>query len=96
MPLPSAASAHSNFLLYNILPRAIPFIREQLTAGMDVCVACPTGRDLGPSVIITALSLFFNDDGDLLCGDDIENKGKPTGEGLCRFSTECISGTSDQ
>ena len=80
MPLPAAVSARSNFLLYDILPRAIPFIRKHLIAGGDVCVACPTGKDLGPGVIVTALSLFFSDDGDLLCGDDIENKGEPTGE----------------
>lgn len=80
MPLPAAVSARSNFLLYDILPRAIPFIRKHLIAGGDICVACPTGKDLGPGVIVTALSLFFSDDGDLLCGDDIENQGEPTGE----------------
>jgi len=80
MTLPAAVSARSNFLLYDILPRAILFIRKHLIAGGDVCVACPTGKDLGPGVIVAALSLFFSDYGDLLCGDGIENKGESTGE----------------
>lgn len=80
MPLPSAVSARSNSLLYDILPRAIPFIRKHLIAGGDVCVACPTGKDLGPGVIVAALSLFFSGDGDLLCGDNTGNNGEPTGE----------------
>jgi hypothetical protein len=88
IPLPAAASAHSNFLLYNILPRAIPFIRKHLTAGEDVCVGCPTGKDLGPGVILTALSLFFSDDGDLLRGDGVDNEGEPAGEGRPALSIE--------
>jgi len=91
MSLPTAVSAHSNFLLYNILPRAIPFVRKHLTAGEDVCVACPTGKDLGPGVIVTALSLFFNDDGDQLCDDDTDCKGEPAGKELRGLSNECIS-----
>lgn len=77
IPLPTAASVHSNYLLYNILPKAIPFIRKHLTAGEDVCVSCPTGKDLGPGVIATALALFFGDDGNLLSDNDIDNKGRP-------------------
>ena len=96
MSLPVAVSAHSNFFLYDILPRAIPFVRKHLTAGRDVCVACPTGKDLGPGVIVTALSLFFDDDGDLSYGDDVEDKGEPAGGGLRRSLIECISRTSDR
>ena len=73
--LPAAVSAHSNFFLYNILPRAIPFARKRLIEGDDVCVACPTGKNLGPGVIVAALSLFFNDGGDLICGNDTDSKG---------------------
>ena len=73
--LPAAVSTYSNFLLHNIFPRVIPFIRERLTVGEDVCVACPTGKDLGPGVIVAVLSLFFTDKGVLLCGDSIRNKG---------------------
>ena len=80
MLLPTSVSAHSNYLLYDILPEAIPFIREHLTAGGDVCVACPTGKDLGPGAIVAALSLFFGDNGDLLSDDDIDNKGEPAGK----------------
>ncbi|KAF9788173.1 initiator tRNA phosphoribosyl transferase [Thelephora terrestris] len=75
MSLPASVSAHSNFLLYNILPRAIPFIRKHLIAGENVCVACPTGKDVGPGVIVAALSLFFGDDGDPRYGGDTDNKG---------------------
>ena len=96
MSLPPAVSAHSNFFLYDILPRAIPFVRKHLNAGGDVCVACPTGKDLGPGVIVTALSLFFDDDGGLLCGDDAEDKGEPTGEGLRRLLIERVPRTSDR
>jgi tRNA A64-2'-O-ribosylphosphate transferase len=92
MSLPAAVSSHSNFLLYNILPRALSFVRKHLTAGEDVCVACPTGKDLGPGVIVTALSLFFSDDGDLLCDDDVDDKGEPAGEGLRRLSIERSQG----
>ena len=77
IPLPIAVSAHSNHLLHNTLPRAIPFIRKHLTAGGDVCVSCPTGKDIGPGVIVTALTLFFGDDGNLLSKGDMDNKGKP-------------------
>ena len=80
MSLPTVVSARSNFLLYTILPRAIPFVREHLAAGEDVCVACPTGKDLGPGVIVVALSLFFGDDGSLLRSDDMDDKGKPAGD----------------
>lgn len=90
MLLPTSVSAHSNCLLYNILPKAMPFIREHLTAGGDVCVACPTGKDLGPGVIVTALSLFFGDDGDLLSDDNMDNKGEPAGKRLRGISIECI------
>lgn len=73
--LPAAMSSHSHFLLCNILPMAIPFIRKHLSIGEDVCVACPTGKDLGPGVIVSALSLFFDDNGVLLCDDEMGNKG---------------------
>ena len=82
MSLPTSVSAHSNYFLYNILPKAIPFIGKHLTAGEDVCIACPTGKDLGPGVIVTALSLFFGDDGGLLSDDDMDKKGEPAGKGL--------------
>lgn len=78
MSLPAATSTHSNFLLYNILPRAIPFVRKHISIGEDVCVACPTGKDLGPGVIVAALSLFFGDNGVPLCGDDRANEGDST------------------
>ena len=77
IPLPTAASAHSNYLLYDTLPKAIPFIRKHLAAGDDVCVSCPTGKDLGPGVIVSALALFFGDDGNLLSNGDMDNRGKP-------------------
>ena len=80
MSLPAAASARSNFLLYNILPKAIPFVRKHLIAGNDICVACPTGKDLGPGVIVTALSLFFSDDGDTLYDGDMNENGEQQGE----------------
>lgn len=73
--LPAAVSTHSNFLLYNILPRAIPFVRKSLSIDDDVCVACPTGKDLGPGVIVAALSLFFGDNGVALSNDDMGKKG---------------------
>ena len=95
MSLPATVSAHSNYFLYNILPKAIPFIREHITAGEDVCIACPTGKDLGPGVIVTALSLFFGDDGDLL-SDDVENKGERAGQLLHGLSIECISRASNR
>ena len=96
MSLPVAVSAHPNFLLYTILPRAIPFVGKHLTAGDDICVACPTGKNLGAGVIVTALSLFFGDDGGLLHGDDIDNKGEPTREGPRGLLIECTPRTNDR
>jgi len=58
------------------LPMAIPFARKCLIEGKDVCVACPTGKNLGPGVIVAALSLFFDDGGDLICGNDMDSKGE--------------------
>ena len=96
LSLPTAASAHSNFLLYTILPKAVPFVRKHLTTGGDVCVACSTGKDLGPGVIVAALSLLFSDDGELLGGDGMGNKGEPAGQGLYTLSIECTSRTNDR
>jgi tRNA A64-2'-O-ribosylphosphate transferase len=76
--LPASVSAHSNFLLYNILPGAILFIGKRLFIGEDVCVACPTGKDLGPGVIVAALALFFGDNGVALCSNDVGTKGDST------------------
>lgn len=69
MSLPASVSTHSNFLFYNILPRATQFIGKRLSIGEDVCVACPTGSDLGPGVIVAALALFFGDNGVELSSD---------------------------
>ena len=96
MSLPTSVSAHSNYFLYNILPKAIPFIGKHLAAGEDICIACPTGKDLGPGVIITALSRFFGDDGGLLSDDDMDKKGEPAGKGLRGISIECISRASNR
>jgi hypothetical protein len=96
MSLPTSVSAHSNYFLYNTLPKAIPFIRKHLTAGEDVCVACPTGKDLGPGVIVAVLSLFFGDDGELLSDDDMDSKGEPAGKGLRGISIECVSRASNR
>ena len=96
MSLPTSVSAHSNYFLYNILPKAIPFIGKHLTAGEDVCIACPTGKDLGPGVIVTALSLFFGDDGGLLSDDDMDKKGEPARKGLRGIYIECIFRASNR
>ena len=96
MPLPTAVSAHSNYFLYNILPKSILFIKKHLNADEDVCIVCPTGKDLGPGVIVAALSLFFSDDGDLLSDGDTDNKGEPAGKLLRRLPIKFISRASNR
>lgn len=84
IPLPPAISSHSRFFLYDVLPKAVPFVGKHLVAGQDVCIACPTGKDMGPGVIVTVLSLFFDDNGTLMYGDGVENKGD-SARNSCEF-----------
>ncbi|PPR00898.1 hypothetical protein CVT24_000383 [Panaeolus cyanescens] len=50
-------------LLHSILPQAMNFIEGNLKKGVDVCVACDTGKDLSVGVALVALQQFFDDQG---------------------------------
>jgi len=58
----SGKRGQSHFLQY-ILPASVDFIRRKLYNGQTVCVAGDSGKDLPVGVVLTALALFFNDDG---------------------------------
>ncbi len=64
IPVISGKKGQSDFL-NRVLPASIAFIREHLYKGRDICVACETGTDLSVGVVLTALQLFFEDDGTL-------------------------------
>lgn len=64
LPAVSGKKGTSHFLQV-VLPRSMEFIQQHLTVGQNICVACESGKDLSVGVVLTALQLFFGDDGSL-------------------------------
>ncbi|KIM39735.1 hypothetical protein M413DRAFT_19543 [Hebeloma cylindrosporum] len=64
LPVISGKKGASHFLQV-VLPRSMEFIQRHLAAGKNICVACESGKDLSVGVVLTALQLFFGDDGSL-------------------------------
>lgn len=64
LPVISGKKGASHFLQV-VLPRSMEFIQQHLAAGKNICVACESGKDLSVGVVLTALQLFFRDDGSL-------------------------------
>lgn len=64
LPVVSGKKGASHFLQV-VLPRSMEFIQQHLAAGKNICVACESGKDLSVGVVLTALQLFFGDDGSL-------------------------------
>ena len=62
LPAVSGKKGSSHFLRV-VLPRSVGFIQQHLVAGKNICVACESGKDLSVGVVLTALQLFFEDDG---------------------------------
>lgn len=60
----SGKKGQSDFLNH-VLPASITFIREHLYQDRNICVACESGTNLSVGVVVTALQMFFNDDGTL-------------------------------
>jgi len=96
--LPSTRSTHhlsvisgkrgqSHFLQY-ILPASVDFIRGKLYNGQTVCVAGDSGKDLPVGVVLTALALFFDDDG--LLKPFSEDLDVVTSELLLLFVQRCM------
>ncbi|THH32491.1 hypothetical protein EUX98_g1661 [Antrodiella citrinella] len=56
-----------------VLPQAIAFIGTQLAAeggSRDVCVSCHSGKDVGVGVVLAALQVFFDDEGEFRSDDE--------------------------
>ncbi|KAI0078709.1 initiator tRNA phosphoribosyl transferase [Panus rudis PR-1116 ss-1] len=49
--------------LQSVLPRAIPFIEAKLSKGTKVCVCCHNGKDASVGVVLVALQLYFDANG---------------------------------
>ncbi|PBK88499.1 initiator tRNA phosphoribosyl transferase [Armillaria gallica] len=50
-------------LLSTVLPQAVAFVQSALAKGRSVCVSCDTGKDVSVGVVVTALQMFFDDNG---------------------------------
>ncbi len=50
-------------LLSTVLPQVMAFVQSALVKGRSVCVSCDTGKDVSVGVIVTALQMFFDDNG---------------------------------
>ncbi|ESK97207.1 trna a64-2 -o-ribosylphosphate transferase [Moniliophthora roreri MCA 2997] len=59
---PAGKKGQMHFLQV-VLPRSMEFIHSCLSQGLSVCIACPTGNDLGVGVAVAALQKFFTVDG---------------------------------
>jgi tRNA A64-2'-O-ribosylphosphate transferase len=80
LPAVSGKRGASHFLQV-VLPRSMEFIQQHLAAGENICVACESGKDLSVGVVLTALQLFFGDDGSLnftaaASGKHVTGRGK--------------------
>ena len=60
-----------SYFLRTILPTTTELIRESLTEGKRVCIACESGKDLSVGVALAALQLFFQDNGHLTPMDPV-------------------------
>ncbi|KAK0459297.1 initiator tRNA phosphoribosyl transferase [Desarmillaria tabescens] len=52
-----------NQFLSTVLPQAMSFVQSALAEGRSVCVSCDTGKDVSVGVVVTALQMFFDDNG---------------------------------
>ncbi|KAI6094632.1 hypothetical protein EDD16DRAFT_1502888, partial [Pisolithus croceorrhizus] len=64
--------------LRTVLPQSVPFIERHLISGTKVCIACDSGSDTSVGVGVTALALFFREDGSFHPQDDGQSN-------LCEF-----------
>ncbi|EEB93680.1 hypothetical protein MPER_07630 [Moniliophthora perniciosa FA553] len=78
MPIfcPAGKKGQMHFLQV-VLPRSTEFIHSCLSQGLSVCIACPTGNDLGVGVAVAALQKFFTVDGKFIgSGLQVHHKNK--------------------
>ena len=68
-----------------VLPTALPFIHHQLVQGRNVCVSCQSGKDQSVGIALTALQLFFADDGLLVQTNDSPSN-ITTGQHILQYS----------
>ncbi|KAJ3552576.1 hypothetical protein NM688_g4083 [Phlebia brevispora] len=59
--------------LGSVLPQALPFIDAQLSKGVRVCVCCGNGKDASVGVALTALQMYFDDDGEFVPPGEARN-----------------------
>jgi hypothetical protein len=55
-------------LVSSVFPQADTFIKSALSNGFQVCISCPTGKDLSVAVALITLEKYFDDDGALVPG----------------------------
>ncbi|KAK7052804.1 tRNA A64-2'-O-ribosylphosphate transferase [Paramarasmius palmivorus] len=75
--IPEGKKGQMHFLQV-VLPRSMDFIQSCLSQGLPVCVACPTGNDLGVGIAVAALQKFFNSDGVFVGAESAEVPDKST------------------
>ncbi|EAU91904.2 tRNA a64-2'-O-ribosylphosphate transferase [Coprinopsis cinerea okayama7 len=68
LPIPSSSKSKpltQQYFLHTILPRSLPFMDRYLRKGWDVCIVCPTGKDLSVGVGLVGVGVLFDDQGAL-------------------------------
>jgi tRNA A64-2'-O-ribosylphosphate transferase len=61
--LPASLSPRTQLLLHTVLQKSTAFVHHHLSLGRNICIACPTGKDLCVGVALVALQLYFDNDG---------------------------------
>ena len=74
LALPLAPGKRAQYAFqHRVLPRSTAFIVAHLARGRRVCVACASGRDIGPGVVLAALQRCFDDAGHCVAGGASES-----------------------
>ena len=62
--------------LKSILPKAIPYIDDHLSKGAAICIGCHNGKDASVGVALTALQMFFDDEGNFVTHSEEREKAR--------------------
>ncbi|KIK22315.1 hypothetical protein PISMIDRAFT_102651 [Pisolithus microcarpus 441] len=68
-----AGKRGQHHFLRTVLPQSVTFIKQHLIGGRRVCIACDSGSDTSVGVCVTALALFFREDGSFHPQDSGQN-----------------------
>jgi len=78
--------------VHEVLPRAVSFASSHFSLGRKICVA---GGDEGIGVALVLLQLFFDDEGSLVCSDNMPS-GAAAGKSSVRTRLEWIIASRPQ